>query len=241
MAAPGRRGCFDGAPALTPYNPDSHHRRSIRLRSYNYTQDGAYFITICTQDRDCLSGEIVAGTMRQNEPGRMIEHSWDELGEKFPTLTTDAFVLMPNHIHGIIILADAHNAPATNPVGADLRVRPALSSDAPHVLDRPIAPAQGGHAGPPLPVDHPTADQGGYAGPPLHRAVQWFKTMATNDYIRGVKESAWPPFRKRLWQRNYYEHIIRGESSLRRIQEYIVNNPQQWELDQLNPENPSKW
>jgi hypothetical protein len=132
---PGSRGCCDrhhnGATALTHYNPDIHHRRSIRLRSYDYAQAGAYFITICTQDRACLFGEIVAGTMRPNEPGRMIEHWWDELGAKFQTLTTDAFVLMPNHVHGIIILADVPIAPAANPVGADLRVRPAPSTAVP--------------------------------------------------------------------------------------------------------------
>jgi REP element-mobilizing transposase RayT len=76
---------------------------------------------------------------------------------------------------------------------------------------------------------------GEHIGSPLHRIVQWFKTMTTNEYIRAVKQSRWPPFCGRLWQRNFYEHIIRNEKSLQGIREYIVNNPLQWELDRENP------
>jgi len=78
--------------------------------------------------------------------------------------------------------------------------------------------------------------EGGHTGPPLPKIIQWFKTMTTNEYIRGVKEKHWSRFNKRVWQRNYYEHIIRDEKSLNRIREYIVNNPLRWHLDRENPD-----
>ena len=70
---------------------------------------------------------------------------------------------------------------------------------------------------------------------PLHRVVQWFKTMTTNEYIKKVKNNGWQPFKEKMWQRNYYEHIIRNEYELNRIREYIINNPLKWELDFENP------
>jgi len=97
-------------------------------------------------------------------------------------------------------------------VGADLRVCPDNKS--------------GAHAN----------QRGAHAGAPLPEIVQWFKTMITNEYIRGVKRSGWPPFRGRLWQRNYYEHIIRDEDALNRIRQYIANNPLGWHLDRENPQ-----
>ena len=86
------------------YNPDKHARRSIRLWGYEYTQSGAYFITICTQNRDCLFGEVVKGIMNANEIGQMIQSVWAELPQHYPGMDVDAFVVMPNHIHGIILL-----------------------------------------------------------------------------------------------------------------------------------------
>ena len=83
------------------YDPQKHHRRSIRLKGYDYSQAGAYFITIVAQARACLFGEVVDGEMRLNDAGRMV---WDDLPERFPGLELDAFGVMPNHVHGIIIL-----------------------------------------------------------------------------------------------------------------------------------------
>ena len=74
-------------------------------------------------------------------------------------------------------------------------------------------------------------------GTPLWRVVQWFKTMTTNEYIRGIKQNGWQPFNGKLWQRNYWEHIIRDENNLNRFREYIINNPKKWELDKENPHN----
>ena len=110
------------------YDPDKHHRRSIRMRGYDYSQEGVYFVTVCTQDRQCLFGEVVDGEIRLNDAGRIIERWWFELNHKFSTVETDKFVIMPNHFHGVVVIADV-------PVGADLCV----------------GPCRGAHTGAPLP------------------------------------------------------------------------------------------
>lgn len=190
-----------------------HHRRSIRLKGYDYSQAGAYFVTICTQNRACLFGNIVDGEMILNDAGRMVEKWYHELENKFPSMICDEFICMPNHTHFIIIL-----------VGADLCVRPNAMADLcvrPNV--RPNA------------ITTNKQERGAHPGAPLQEIAKWFKTMTTNAYIRGVKQHGWPPFPGKLWQRNYYEHIIRNEDALNRIREYIVNNPKQWQSDRENP------
>jgi REP element-mobilizing transposase RayT len=177
-----------------PYDPNRHHRRSIRLKGYDYSQAGAYFITLCTQDRACLFGRVVNGEMRLNDAGRMVLAEWHRLPERFPHLVLDAFVVMPNHVHGILVITD----PAST-VGATTRVAPTR-----------VAPTVG-------------------------NIIGAFKSRVTVEYIRGVKTSGWPPFRGRLWQRNYYEHIIRNERALDAIRRYILENPLRWHLDRENP------
>ena len=161
------------------------------MQDYDYSQVGAYFVTVCVQHRECLFGEIVDDEMRLNDAGQMVERWWDELGNKFPSAEPDEYVVMPNHFHGIIVI-----------VGADLHVRP----DSADICVRPIP-----------------------------EIVQWFKTMTTNKYIRGVKQHGWIPFPVQLWQRNYYERIIRNEEELCRIRQYIADNPAQWVHDRENP------
>ena len=190
-----------------PYNPKIHHRRSIRLPNYDYSRPGAYFVTICVQGRSCLFGDVVGGEMMLNDAGVMLNRWYNELMRKFDDIACDAWVCMPNHVHFIVM--------NTGPVGADLCVRPAFH-----------APSHGQCV---------IAKKGEHVGSPLRRVVQWFKTMSTNTHIRGVKQHGWPPFSGRLWQRNYWEHIVRDEPELNRIREYIANNPARWEMDQLHP------
>ena len=189
------------------YDPDVHHRQSIRLRGYDYAREGAYFVTLCVQGRQCLFGEMAGGEMTLNESGGMIEAWWRKIPEKFGNTRLDEFVIMPNHFHGIIRL-----------VGADPCVRPGFPD--------PGIDKQGAHAG-----------AGAHMGAPLQTIVQWFKTMTTNAYIRGVEQDGWPPFPGRLWQRNCYERIIRNEDELARARRYIEENPMQWHLDAENPAN----
>jgi len=86
------------------YNPDIHHRKSIRLKHYDYSQNGAYFVTICTQERACLFGEIINGKMVMNNAGRMVQNVWDGIESHYVGINTDAFIVMPNHFHGIIVI-----------------------------------------------------------------------------------------------------------------------------------------
>lgn len=175
-----------------------YDRRSIRLKDYDYTQAGAYAVTICVHNRECRFGYIKNSTMHMNDAGLMVEKWWLRIAENYENIVLDEYRVMPNHFHGIIFIMD---------VGADQCVRPAYEREVMTVS------LQGGkHVGLPL-------------------LIQWFKTMTTNEYIRGVNESRWPAFIKRFWQRNYYEHIIGDEKDLNRIREYIINNPLKWELD----------
>ena len=89
------------------YNPDVHHRRSIRLHGYDYAQPGAYFVTVCTQNRRCLFGGVMGGAMRLNAAGRVVEKCWHNIPSHFPHVALDAFVVMPNHVHGILRIVDA--------------------------------------------------------------------------------------------------------------------------------------
>jgi REP element-mobilizing transposase RayT len=88
------------------YDPQKHHRQSIRIKGYDYSQAGAYFLTLCTYQRQCLFGEIVGGAMQLNPYGQVVEDCWQAIPEHFPRIALDVFVVMPNHIHGILLITD---------------------------------------------------------------------------------------------------------------------------------------
>jgi putative transposase len=182
------------------------HRQSIRLKGYDYSQRGYYFITVCTQGRWCVFGEIKKDRVVLNDAGKMVGRWWNELKNKYANIKIDEYVVMPNHCHGIINVIDS--------VGADQCVCPYNMGE--HTINK-----MGEHAGSPLQER------------PIYEMIQWFKTMTTNEYIRNVKQNRWEPFDGKLWQRNYYEQIVRDETSLRRVREYIINNPRQWQQDKL--------
>ena len=232
------------------YNPQIHHRRSIRLKGYDYAQAGLYFVTLCVKNRFCLFGDVVNGTMQTNPAGQMVQKWFYELENKFPDIKCHEMMVMPNHFHCIIenVGADLRVCPNDNDT-PDLRVCPndndektgKSHGDTGKLFDytgqsHRIAPTeehidiQGEHIGSPQQIGSPLR-----IGSPLHRVVQWFKTMTTNEYIRGVKNDHWQPFDGKLWQRNYWEHIIRNEKSYHNISAYIVNNPLKWDTDTLNP------
>ena len=138
----------DGKPSpyrrIMVYDPRLHHRRSIRLRGYDYAGGGAYFITICSEAKKCLFGEIIEGEMFLNEAGRLVQKTWDSLPGRFRTLVLDAFQIMPNHLHGVFVLpgpglepalAKATGAPVIQPY-EDRRGRacPTLVGDHTHEL-----------------------------------------------------------------------------------------------------------
>ena len=183
-----------------PYNmidKQDNRRHSTRLKEYDYSHPGAYFVTICTQNRECLFRDVADSETVLNDAGLMIEKWLHELPNKFKGIALGEYIIMPNHIHYII--------ENPGPVGADLCVCPR------------------------------NPDKGEHAGSPLQKTVQWLKTMTTNEYIRNVKRNGWKPFNDKLWQRNYYEHVIRNEKDLADIREYTLNNPAHWNEDDYNP------
>lgn len=186
------------------YEPDIHHRRSVRLPSADYGAAGAYFITICMQDREHLFGEILNAEIRLSDAGRMIQLGWDELPTRFPRIQLDAFVVMPNHIHAIVVLA-----------GMD-------------------EPTEGEHKVRPLPSEPISSTPRGTLPDTIGRIAQAFKSSTTHKYTLGVKQFAWPPFAGRLWQRGYYERIIRNERELEATREYIYKNPDCWAEDRYD-------
>ena len=193
------------------YDPQKHDRRSIRLRGYDYSQAGAYFVTICTQNRACLFGEITGGKMILNDAGRMVEKWYHELSNKFPDIQCDEYVVMPDHFHCIIV---------------NVGLRSGTEGECARGGHTSGERARGEHARGGHTSDERT--RGEHAGSPLPGVVQWFKTMTTNEYIRGVKQWGWPRFDGKLWQRNYWDHIVRNENDLRRIRKYIIDNPAKW-------------
>ena len=105
------------------YDPDIHHRRSIRMKGYDYSQEGMYFVTICTQYRECLFGEIIDGAMELNAAGQMVSQWYDELANKFPTIQCDAFICMPNHVHFLVSLGEGQTRRSA-PIRANLSPYP---------------------------------------------------------------------------------------------------------------------
>ena len=192
------------------YNPKIHHRRSIRLRGYDYSRSGLYFITICTRNRLHLFGKIINGIMALNDAGKMVEQIWNKIPNDFNHTRLHEFIIMPNHTHGIIEIT-----PAT-PVGAD-------SISAPMDTVPTDTRAE---------MDSAPTSLVAVAGIP--QIIQSFKRCSTIAYINMVKQNILPPFDKRVWQRNYWEHIIRNENEYYRIAQYIMDNPKKWALDKLN-------
>ena len=181
-------------------NIDIHHRRSIRLKFYDYTQAGAYFVTICTHGRECLFGFIENGKMVLNEYGRIVDFTWNDLVNHNSNIGLGEYAIMPNHFHGIIVI---------NPVGAGSK--PALVDGA--GLDKAgLEPAPTNHG--------------------LFEIVRQFKTFSARR-INELRHSPGVP----VWQRNYYEHVIRNEADYNRIAEYVAINPLKWLEDTLHPEN----
>ena len=194
---------------------DSRHRRSIRLQGYDYTQAGAYFVTIVVQGRACLFGDVAGEEMQLNDAGGMVQQVWQDLPDRYSGINMDEFIIMPNHIHGVINIVQ--------PVGASLV---GAQEDQPKAVSGEIQPRDRATT-----RVAPTQDSR-YA---LGDVVGAFKSLTTVEYVRGVKSLGWPQFSGKLWQRNYFEHVVRSEESLTKIRQYIRDNPLRWEFDKENP------
>ncbi|WP_295619696.1 transposase [Chamaesiphon sp. GL140_3_metabinner_50] len=166
---------------MMKYNPDRYHRQSIRLSRYDYSKSGAYFITICTYEREHIFGDIVDEIMVLNAFGDFARSHWQQLTQYHPNIIMDESIVMPNHLHGIIFLDE-------------------LIENTKSISE-------------------------------IIRGFKTFSAKAINKErgLRGVP----------VWQRNYYDRIIRDELELARVRQYIINNPQNWDTDKNNQNQSS--
>ena len=209
------------------YDPEQCHRRSIRLTGYDYSQTGSYFVTVCTQHKRCLFGEVVDGEMRLNDVGLMVQRAWDELPNHYADIKLDTFIVMPNHVHGIIGLTTADgfvwaglkHAPDilkgqyNGVVGAGLK--PAQNVIQEHLNDDCIGENLWAGLKP-----APTRRHG------LSEIIRAFKTFSARKINEHRGTTGLP-----VWQRNYYEHIIRDNTEWDYIRKYIETNPVYWAED----------
>ena len=193
------------------------HRKTIRLPNYDYRQSGYYFITICAHNRVNLFGRIENDKMVMNKIGKMVYRWWQKLPAKYRRVQLDKFIIMPNHIHGIIRIVGA--IPCNRPVDSVIPLMGENTVSPNHPGENTVSPLQQ------VKRNIPNTYDG------LGRYISWFKRMTTNEYIRNVKQYNWPPFAGKIWQRNYYERIIRNQKSLENIRQYIINNPRNWVED----------
>jgi len=180
------------------FDPQKHHRRSIRIKEYDYAQPGGYFVTIVTYQRNCIFGNIVNEEIQLNAFGKIADECWRAIPDHFPNVELGAYIVMPNHVHGIIVINDRADASASARRGTIYR-----------------APTE--QFGKPIIGSIPTI-------------IRTFKAAVTRRIGRELNATG-------VWQRNYYEHVIRNHEDWDRIHRYIESNPSMWAEDDENPMN----
>lgn len=171
-----------------------YNRKSIRLKKYDYSQTGEYFITICIQNRECLLGKIENHKLILNDAGTMVCNILNDIPKYYTGINIGKFIVMPNHIHAIIIITEKIKSGRTQGSAPTNKLK-------------------------------------------LSDVVQYSKSLTTKKYIENIKQNNWKSFDKKLWQRNFYEHVVRDEKDLNKIREYIINNYLKWDEDKENPNN----
>lgn len=196
------------------YNPEVHHRQSIRLRHYDYSHAGAYFVTICAWQRECLFGEVMGGEMRLNAFGEILRVEWQLTAMLRDSVALDEFIVMPNHFHAIISINDRRGTACRAPGVNDNKDRDQNSE-----MDQGTARRA------------PTVELFGrpVVGS-LSTIIRSFKSAVTRHINQQRKNPGAP-----VWQRNYYERIIRDEAELYALRQYIIDNPREWADDENHP------
>jgi len=187
------------------FDPNKHHRRSIRLPGYDYSQPDAYYVTIVTWHRECLFGEVANEAMQLNKFGLVTKQQWEKLPKRFPNIELGAFIIMPNHMHGIIVITSSRGT-AENWHDLDGE----SSSRAPTTREAFQKPVKGS----------------------IPTIIRSYKS-AVAYRINLMRRTQGVP----VWQRNYYEHVIRNERDLQNKTDYIEANPMLWDDDDENPLN----
>lgn len=193
------------------YNPKFHHRKSIRLKEYDYTNPNWYYITICTHNKEHLFGSVVNNKMKLNEYGKIAEEEWLKTKEIRKNIDLDYYVIMPNHIHGIIIIEYNENVRATRWVAPNndliIPIDAKENGEIKRGASQRLAPTIQSNS--------------------LGSIIGQFKSVYTKRIKKiGVMNT------RPIWQRNYFEHIIRSDNDLHRIRKYIELNPLKWQLDE---------
>jgi len=217
---------------MNHYNPYIHHRRSVRLKDYDYSKEGLYFITICTKDRECLFGNIIEDSIILNDVGEIILKEWLNTEKIRKNIVLHDFVIMPNHIHCIIEILYNNvyeDILSETSVGAycirphDIRCKNNDFNNNQYEIDNVVIKGElfnEGVCNTPLPLDKPNMK---FQSP----------KQTIGSIIRGFKSAVTKQLGYSLWQRNYFEHIIRNEKSYNRISNYIKTNPSNWGKDKL--------
>jgi REP element-mobilizing transposase RayT len=202
---------------------DRFHRRSIRLRGYDYTRSGAYYVTVCTQDRLPLFGDVVNGMMVPNAMGDIVQRCWDAIPEHMSMVVCDAFVVMPNHVHGIIVITDmvaGGSLDGGGSVGA-ANSRPLRMPATNEPVDPPPPDGTNIPRRPPIAIMVKNS---------LGHIMQTFKAAVSRQAVR----DGLMPRGTSIWQRGYFERIIRDDGEHYRIARYIADNPKNWKGDRFN-------
>ena len=182
------------------YNPGMKPHKSIRLKGYDYSRAGAYFVTICAHNKECLFGDVVDGNMALNDFGRMVDSEWFKTIEIRNNVILDRYVIMPNHFHGIVLIIDNDDSGKARLATTKYNVSIKMEFGKPRSGSLPVI-------------------------------VGLFKSAVTRQ-INLMRNTTV----KEVWQRNYYEHIVRNPDELHRIREYIFANPLRWQMDKENPD-----
>lgn len=218
------------------YDPKIHHRRSLRLKGFDYSRRGLYFVTNCCQNFDYLFGDVINGEMIPNEAGLMVEKIWLALPERFPNIRMHGYVVMPNHFHAILEICE--HSPLS-----PLLINPTAGSTL--VVDQSSAfnrLSNNNDNSDKIDMGQPQGLPGQFVDQRFVKVgkttvgivLDAFKSITTVEYIRGVKRMNWKPFYKKVWQREYFDTIIYNEEVLDRITRYIGNNPIKWRNDKFH-------
>ncbi|RZM75037.1 transposase [Leptolyngbya iicbica] len=210
-----------------PYDPKIHRRRSTRLRHYDYATPGFYFVTICAHQRQHLFGKIQDDYMILNDAGRVAQAHWQRLAQHFAHIQLDAFVVMPNHVHGIIQIVEWPDVPGVNESGRSSPTSGRGEAFSPNQF-RSDAARSSENASPLRSVDGSADRPHGTPSGSVGAIVGNYKSVSALQ-INRLRHTPGTP----VWQRNYHDRIIRHQTELDNIRVYIQTNPQNWQKDSL--------
>ncbi len=214
-------------------------RKPIRLHDFDYAEPNAYFVTICTRNRACLFGRIIDEVMHLNDFGRIASEMWKTIPAHFPNMVLDEWVVMPNHVHGIIFIVELSRRGIVSPQEPCTKLRATHASPLPRDSDRRIQR-------PPVGARHasPGTDADSHKLPKINAAPRNGSIgVAVGSYKSAVTKHIGDVFGESdgsIWQRGFYDHVIRNRTALDRIRRYIAENPARWSRDPENPDRNSK-